>query len=94
MLKGTIIVDSLCRIWHRGYIELTEEDAIKTPEELAKAIETGDITFLDSGYIFETVEDIAPEDVGYSTLEIYQDSPDSKPIYENGKSNFIPDTSE
>lgn len=84
MLKGTIIVDSLCKIWHRGYINLTEEDVIKTPEELVKGIETGDIEFSSSEYLFDTVQDINPEDVGYSTIEIYQDSIDSKPIYENG----------
>lgn len=84
MIKGTIIVDSLCKIWHRGYINLTEEDAIETPEELVKAIETGDIEFSSSEYLFDTVEDINPEDVGYSTIEIYQDSIHSKPIYENG----------
>lgn len=84
MLKGEFIIDSLCRIWHRGYITLEEEDGIETPEQLVKAIEEGNIEFVISEYLFETSEDINPEEVGYSTIEIYQDDMDSKPIYENG----------
>jgi len=70
-MKGHIVVDTKETIWYRAYYCLEEE---MTLEEFIKAVEEGEIQSDTGEYLYETVEDMSPEDNNNCpTMEIYLD---------------------